>query len=366
MTPLSEKNSQRIVTWVQIGILLSGIVIVWIFGANTSERIAIFFWVFACFLSGTAIGFLFGIPKIFQNNQALPTSLHDDNYRQQVNTNLTEISDWLTKIIVGLGLVNLIKIPPYLSKVAGLLASGLSRPKDMPVYLPLTFSYGVIISYLILGFLFGYLTTRLYLSGLFHDADTKNALNAVNQKVEEAKSAAKSASDKAEFALINQSVPHGEEVQLLNLEPEGKLNELIDSYNNIREKLVQGNARTNKMNNVIKGIMDLLPSLPTFNVSQMLQEKDNGKRVAAYAYLYVKPEYQFLEELVSTFTTDSIQFGQYWGIQALGKLLNVKPNEEINPTVFKKLKTYYDGLQAEDGKRSDLGKMLPKLQDLKP
>ena len=44
-------------------------------------------------------------------------------YRQQVNTNLTEISDWLTKIIVGLGLINLKQIPSLTKRAASLLAS---------------------------------------------------------------------------------------------------------------------------------------------------------------------------------------------------------------------------------------------------
>ena len=65
--------------------------------------------------SGILVGFLFGIPRIVQRDasqsgvsrpiaQIQSTSLG-------INTNLTEISDWLTKIIVGVGLVQLNSIP---------------------------------------------------------------------------------------------------------------------------------------------------------------------------------------------------------------------------------------------------------------
>jgi hypothetical protein len=60
-------------------------------------------WALACLVVGAALGFLFGVPKIYQNS--LPPGGSDSKisntisafYQQQVNTNLTEISDWLTK-----------------------------------------------------------------------------------------------------------------------------------------------------------------------------------------------------------------------------------------------------------------------------
>src|SRR6267142_3576429 len=63
---------------------------------------------------GGLIGFLFAIPRSRQDQltvQAQPTSTPDaDTARQRLsdyaaNTNLEQISDWLTKILVGIGLV---------------------------------------------------------------------------------------------------------------------------------------------------------------------------------------------------------------------------------------------------------------------
>jgi hypothetical protein len=93
-------------------------------------------WALACFVSGGALGFIFGIPKVLQQGpQKQPdesktvasNSNQAANYRQEVNTNLTEISDWLTKMIVGVGLVNLKEIPPLIKKLALVLASGMAK-----------------------------------------------------------------------------------------------------------------------------------------------------------------------------------------------------------------------------------------------
>ena len=58
----------------------------------------------ATFLIGGLIGFLFGIPKI--------NTEYSKNKEKEylANTSLEEISDWLTKIIIGLGLTQLINI----------------------------------------------------------------------------------------------------------------------------------------------------------------------------------------------------------------------------------------------------------------
>src|SRR5262245_39604215 len=92
--------------------------------------IAFFFvgviWAFAALASGLLLGFLFAIPNVEQSRTdgVNPENGSDDlmetsglrlsgDYRQTVNTNLVEISNWLTKMIVGIGLFQLTKIPEY-------------------------------------------------------------------------------------------------------------------------------------------------------------------------------------------------------------------------------------------------------------
>lgn len=115
------------------------------------------------FLAGLLVGFLFGIPKV-----ASAAASGSGNAQQHpilaVNTNLEQISDWLTKIIVGLGLVELYNIPPEISKFVAATSSayhssGAAAALAVTIYFP------------ILGFTSGFIITRLYLSGLFARAD---------------------------------------------------------------------------------------------------------------------------------------------------------------------------------------------------
>lgn len=62
----------------------------------------------ASFTSSFFVGLLFGMPK--RNNK------NGNNY--SLNNSLVEISDWLTKIIVGIGLINLKEIPGYIFSFA--------------------------------------------------------------------------------------------------------------------------------------------------------------------------------------------------------------------------------------------------------
>src|ERR1700733_5605774 len=117
---------------------------------------------------GSLVGFLFGIPRTLQNlaPASKPPSpaadgntaqdAHDDNgYHQVVNTNLEQISDWLTKILVGVGLTQLDKIPHKLMGLAEYFGPGVGG--NAPVTL------AILLNSMVFGFFAGYLLTRLFL-----------------------------------------------------------------------------------------------------------------------------------------------------------------------------------------------------------
>jgi hypothetical protein len=115
----------------------------------------------AAFAVGAIVGFLFGIPRQLQRDGAAAPAQGG----LLVNTNLEQISDWLTKIIVGVGLVQV-----------GSLASGLSSlADDVPLAgreSDQAFALALIVYGLVDGFLIGYVWTRLELSAKLALADT--------------------------------------------------------------------------------------------------------------------------------------------------------------------------------------------------
>jgi hypothetical protein len=65
----------------------------------------------AALMVGALLGFLFGVPRTLQGERP-PDVLEEPGEggrpaEYRVNTNLEQISDWLTKILVGVGLVQL-------------------------------------------------------------------------------------------------------------------------------------------------------------------------------------------------------------------------------------------------------------------
>jgi len=125
----------------------------------------------AFFSVGALVGLLFGIPRSLQEK---PERKNNDAHEEKegtnenstkpifaTNTNLEEISDWLTKIIVGLGLVNLKKLPEYIKELGWYFSNFCGNDVCEAVAMAL------ILFFATCGFFLGYLVTRLYLTGAF-------------------------------------------------------------------------------------------------------------------------------------------------------------------------------------------------------
>jgi hypothetical protein len=133
-------------------------------------------------LVGGLMGFLFGIPRTVQQQKESEDSSTE---RQQPesnrltyapNTNLEQISDWLTKILVGAGLIELSSLRQGLGTLSGNLAPAFGGGD-----LGRVFSLTVVLSYTLLGFLLGYLWTRLYFAGALRGADVASLFNAIQE-----------------------------------------------------------------------------------------------------------------------------------------------------------------------------------------
>jgi hypothetical protein len=121
----------------------------------------------ALFIGGL-LGFLFGIPRTLQEDPvaggAGNSSRNGISYK--VNTNLEQISDWLTKILVGIGLTQLAKLPIHVNHLADSLKPGLGNDPESGVY-----GISVIVFFISTGFLSGYMVTRIYIGRIFQAAE---------------------------------------------------------------------------------------------------------------------------------------------------------------------------------------------------
>jgi hypothetical protein len=137
-------------------------------------------------LVGAFLGFLFGMPRDLSGRQALPRPPEDagtnlpatvskaaamENGRfAWANNNLVEVSDWLTKIIVGIGLVEFREIVPWVGSIsltAG-AAAGFIGPSAQA-----TFGVSVILATFVYGFLLAYIYARTIIAVIFAKAQNE-------------------------------------------------------------------------------------------------------------------------------------------------------------------------------------------------
>lgn len=138
----------------------------------------------SAFIIGVLLGFLFGFPPASSGSssqtpvqasgaQSEKQGLQGSNGTARAqfrsvfqNTNLQEISDWLTKVIVGASLVELTKLPPLIERFAKFMANGIN-PYDPSAPVAL-----VILGYFwSCGLLYGYQWTRYAIAVTSQPAD---------------------------------------------------------------------------------------------------------------------------------------------------------------------------------------------------
>jgi len=116
----------------------------------------------ASYLAGSLLGFLFGIPRAMSSD--VVSNPEDRDRRLIANTNLEQISDWLTKIIVGATLVQLGNLARWFNGLTASLSSvfGNSSAQSKAMI-------GAIILYAaILGFFAAYIAARSIITFIFY------------------------------------------------------------------------------------------------------------------------------------------------------------------------------------------------------
>lgn len=106
------------------------------------------------FTIGSLLGLLFGIPRTSDTAAV--------KGQWVANTNLIQISDWLTKVLVGVSLTTLFKVPDLLGQFGRSYGAELGSP---------SMAIGLLLHFSVSGFICGYLMTRLVLQQAFHHAD---------------------------------------------------------------------------------------------------------------------------------------------------------------------------------------------------
>ena len=220
---LARRNAEEVLNtgpWsIAMGVLIIVVYSVQIFDGSETSYDWGSFWALlatllalalACLATGGLLGFLFSIPRTASTPPPQPEPQAEPQGGEaagngqpaarrsnpvashNVNTNLEEISDWLTKIVVGVTLVQLTEIIGFIDQITANIQAGFPNAceaNQTGCIIGLgTFSAAVIILFFAIGLLFGYLWTRLMVQGAIKDADL-SLVGKLKDEVEEKREA---------------------------------------------------------------------------------------------------------------------------------------------------------------------------------
>jgi hypothetical protein len=167
--------------------IVAGVVLIALLATSPRSFAAGCLLALAAATTGSLAGFLFGLPRSTRIEATTTGAAGDPNTKTVVasagyraNTNLEDISDWLTKILVGLGLTQLGSIPGQFKSLMDTVKVVLGTSDDASAI-----AGSVIVGYVILGFLATYLWARTRLSQAFRlgDQDPSARLDRVEEQI---------------------------------------------------------------------------------------------------------------------------------------------------------------------------------------
>lgn len=318
-------------------------------------------WCVACLAAGATVGFLFGIPRsggqISRQSankdlanagaKATPTSTQRESATGRPNTNLEEVSDWLTKILVGLSLVHLKTIEERVMAISSNAAASLSAT---PTAADISAATALVVGFAVIGFLCGYLYTRLFLQGAFSRSDYDMSYKDVvadelsNTSPEapppSGKPSVPSLSDRQSAERILQIAPTDRPAELL-----APLRALAAEYEGVRGEMPFSPERTRKMTEIASGMKRLALVAAPF-LPQLTQSSSPGERLAAVMILQMTFDPGYIEWLANRLVEEPA----FTGYQAASALLARIPT--VGEPEKQRIRA---AVQAAKDKRAELG-----------
>jgi len=301
---------------------------------------ALLLWCVMSLAVGATVGFLFGIPRSggeapTEGGTTAPSSpdipLNDGGSRP--NTNLEEVSDWLTKILVGLSLVNLTSIERHVHAIAVNAAAVLHAA---PTATDISVATASCVGFVVMGFLCGYLYTRLFLQGAMGRA---NAMNRANQDYRQKVAAelaqvpapdtkststepiVPSPADREAAARLQQAAPSVSPD--VALEP---IRALAAEYESIRRTMSYGVERTRRMS-TIASRMQRLGYVAEPYLGALADSPSPGERLAAIMALQMRFDPARIEWLANRLVEEPAFPAYQAGSALLARLPTVGPSE---------------------------------------
>jgi hypothetical protein len=238
----------------------------------------------AASLAGGLAGFIFGVPRVLAVDGPRAGSPGAGPARSTIvaNTNLEQISDWLTKILVGVGLTQFGAIAAGARRLFGALAPALGGGEVATV-----FAGGLVTYSAVFGFITGWLYTRLLLGGAMADADRRATALSL---IEAAKDAERSGDDQSAREFREQARELLDQTSDLSLANE-----------QARPVTPAGPPPTSTLDDLAGQARRLaadLPRLDPQDLRAMVHGGSDGQRATALGLMRGRPEFADVDAVV--------------------------------------------------------------------
>jgi hypothetical protein len=258
-------------------------------------------WALAAVAVGGLFGFIFAVPRprgptMERTSEGKNVPVGDD-----APSPIEQISDWLTKIIVGVSLVQYAAIRDDFLRTVHVVARGLGGPAPRAE----AAAQAILLYFGILGFYTFYLITRLQLN---------RALGKADREVTEARRARRQVERDALAVGVGPagSAAIAEKVGRKKFEP-GTLNEVLTGlaadYERKRASMASGPDRTRELDNLVAQ-MRVLAVAGGESREVLMASSSPGERLVAIAFLQVRPDVAALPWLTERFAIER-PFVQY-------------------------------------------------------
>ena len=295
-----------LVTALAVGVVAMGVYAIQVSSGEWSVFASAVMIAGASLAAGGLIGLLFGVPRtVARDVPAQPAAPGQPSIPAPLagigaNTNLEQISDWLTKIIVGVGLVQLGTIKSGAAQLFGNLGPAVGGGDAGAA-----FAGAVVIYFAIFGFFSGWLFARLRLGVAMSNAD------AVISLAKRAEQAGDTATAEALRGALASSVSRAAGTETAS--GEDALKDLATRYDQVRASLQSGPSRTAQMDDLASRARELATTggFTQEDVHRTFESGTEGRRAMALALMQGDPSLADVDIVLSAITDSRSAFEQY-------------------------------------------------------
>jgi hypothetical protein len=278
----------------------------------------------AALVSGGLIGILFGVPRSIAagpqpagNPQAGPAG--EVGASIGANTNLEQISDWLTKIIVGVTLTQFGTIKREGGQLFHSLAPAVGGGSGAAA-----FAGSIVIYFVVVGFLIGWLYARLRLNLAMSGADAMLELSRRADRAGDTQTA--QAARETARSLTQQITPDDGPTTAVPADVPG----LMARYEELRATQPSGPRRTAAMEDLVRQARQLARSqkFTALDVKGMFDTGAEGGRLIALALMEGDPGLADLPSVLKGITASASPFEQFHALTVANLMVSsLKPED---------------------------------------